>query len=256
MIKINKLNTLVPSLLAFLSLTASVQLQAETFASGDQRVSVVELYTSEGCSSCPPADRWLSKLTSSDELFKTVIPVAFHVDYWNYLGWRDEFSDVRFSERQRLYNRIGQTGSVYTPGFVINGEEWRGFFSPLHRNSPPIETKENVGELTLTGQGDVYALSFDSPDAKRNSRNLTVNLVYLGTGLSTEIKRGENAGRKLEHDFVVLGMASEKLDDEGRAELPRVEIKDATAVAAWVSEQGNPTPIQAVGGWLDTPATE
>lgn len=222
----------------------------ERYSSGTAQVSVVELYTSEGCSSCPPADRWLSKLKNHDELFKSVIPIAFHVDYWNYLGWRDEFSDASYSARQRQHNRVGNTGSVYTPGFVINGEEWRGFFSPLHRNSPPIDQSEasEVGELALVGAGDKYQVSF-SP-TKRPLKNLMVNLVYLGTDLSNEIRRGENAGRRLDHDFVVLAMTSKKLGKDGTAELPRGDVQDATAVAVWVSERGNPTPIQAVGGWL------
>lgn len=222
----------------------------EVFSSGPGKVSVIELYTSEGCSSCPPADAWLSKLKRQDELFKTVVPLAFHVDYWDYLGWRDEFSDASFSQRQRLYYQLGHTASVYTPGFVINGAEWRGFFS-LSRNKPPIETQATPGILELVGEHQTYTATF-TPAENKNT-NLVINLAYLGTGLSNRIKRGENAGKELNHDFVVLAMHTlpmKKTDGNFQAELPRAEITHATAVAAWVSERDNPTPIQAVGGYL------
>lgn len=214
---------------------------------------MVELYTSEGCSSCPPADAWVSALKERDDLFKTVIPLAFHVDYWNYLGWRDEFSNAKYSARQRQYHTQGSTGSVYTPGFVINGEEWRGFFNPFERNRPPLNQAQEtvVGELTLKGESDMFYLSF-SPESDQSS-NLIINLAYLGTDLSNNIRRGENAGRVLNHDFVVLTMIRKNLkqqDGEYQAVMRRAPVKHATAVAAWVSTRDDPTPIQAVGGWL------
>ena len=95
------------------------------FASGRSRVALIELYTSEGCSSCPPADRWLSKLRNERQLWRDYVPIAFHVDYWDYIGWRDRFAHTEYSNRQRQYQREGGTGVVYTPGFFNNGEEWR-----------------------------------------------------------------------------------------------------------------------------------
>ncbi len=179
-----------------------------------------------------------------------MVPLAFHVDYWDYLGWRDEFSDASFSQRQRLYYQLGHTASVYTPGFVINGAEWRGFFS-LSRNQPPIEPADAPGMLELIGTNQTFTAAFTP--AEEGKTNLMINLAYLGTGLSNRIKRGENAGKELHHDFVVLAMYEKSLrekDGAFRASLPRAELRNATAVAAWVSERGNPTPIQAVGGYL------
>ena len=233
-----------------LNAAAETSAQKESFSSGNQKVSVIELYTSEGCSSCPTADSWLSGLKHRKGLFKTFIPMAFHVDYWNYLGWRDEFSDAQHSNRQRTYNQIGRIGSVYTPGFVINGEEWRGFFNRLQRNSPllPPEAgaEETVGNLSLVGRGKQFRAHFAA--AQRN--DLVIHLAYLGTDLNNNIRRGENAGRTFEHDFVVLAHTQMPLGADGDAVLPRAEIKHATAIAAWVSTRNDPAPIQAVGGWL------
>ena len=94
---------------------------AAVFQSGPLRVNVLELYTSEGCSSCPPADRWLSGLKQDDRLWREIIPIAFHVDYWNYIGWQDRFSSPVYSERQRHYARNKGLSTVYTPGFLLNG---------------------------------------------------------------------------------------------------------------------------------------
>ena len=103
--------------------------QPQVFSSGEQQTRLVELYTSEGCSSCPPADRWLTRFKTRPDLWTVYVPVAFHVDYWNYLGWADRFSRKAHTRRQARYKRQGGVNSVYTPGFVINGYEWRGFFS-------------------------------------------------------------------------------------------------------------------------------
>ena len=82
---------------------------------------VIELFTSQGCSSCPPADRLLSRLASDPKLAGRVIPLAFHVDYWNYIGWQDPFSSPRWSERQRSYGRTFRSNRIYTPQLVVGG---------------------------------------------------------------------------------------------------------------------------------------
>ena len=92
------------------------------------QVGLLELYTSEGCSSCPPADRWLSSLKDNPKLWKELVPVAFHVDYWDYIGWPDKFASSAYSKRQQRYARQQTINAVYTPGFVYNGAEWRQWF--------------------------------------------------------------------------------------------------------------------------------
>src|SRR2546430_2171499 len=99
----------------------------ECTAMNDKRhIALLELYTSEGCDSCPPTDRWLSDLPSRGYRPNRVVVLAFHVDYWDYIGWRDSFAQARFSERQRLANARNAARVVYTPQLMLNGKDFRG----------------------------------------------------------------------------------------------------------------------------------
>lgn len=222
------------------------------FESTENRISLLELYTSEGCSSCPPADRWLSKLKQDRRLWKEFVPVAFHVDYWNYIGWTDRFSSPVYSERQRNYARARNISTVYTPGFILNGKEWRSFFG-LRRFNP--DTPIIAGELQINIDNNQVVASY-RPTLKI-TRTLVLNIAVLGFDLVTDIKAGENRGKKLTHDFVVLGYDSIPLslveeDYTVTTMLPEVSVEDShKGFAAWISYKNDPTPIQAVGGWLD-----
>src|SRR5450432_272324 len=94
------------------------------FQSDGAQATLVELFTSEGCSSCPPAEASLSRLKDDPSLWKSIVPVAWHVDYWNSLSWRDRFSSARYTERQRGYATKRGSNSIYTPAFAVNGREW------------------------------------------------------------------------------------------------------------------------------------
>lgn len=216
------------------------------------RVRMVELFTSEGCSSCPPADRWLSTLTSDRRLWNEIVPIAFHVDYWDYLGWKDRFADEAFTTRQRQYRRFGHTRQVYTPGFVVAGQEWRGWFR--NPNLGDAETA-TVGILRVEVEGDRFQAHFRPNGIRLRSPKL--NLAILGFGLSTPVEAGENHGRTLTHDFVVLNYAQAamlsgetRLGAEGELPKPRAPAP-RYALAAWVSDGRDPQPIQALGGWLE-----
>src|SRR5438552_17449486 len=100
---------------------------ATVFETGNTQSTLIELFISEGCSSCPPAEKWLSGLKSNRDLWKKIVPVAFHVDYWDRLGWRDRFAKPEFTSRQQRYAAAWGGDSGYTPGFVVNGKEWRGW---------------------------------------------------------------------------------------------------------------------------------
>ena len=222
------------------------------FESPGPRVSLLELYTSEGCSSCPPADRWVSALESDPRLWRQVIPVAFHVDYWDYIGWKDRFASPTFSARQREYARNRYVSTVYTPGFVLAGKEWRSWFmSPVLRLSDGIE----AGRLRLAIDGREAALAF-TPSAPV-SGDLEAHVAILGFDLKTAVGAGENDGRTLEHDFVVLGYerfptTPEASGYSARFALPQARVpSERKAIAAWVSTVDDIRPIQAVGGWLD-----
>src|SRR5437868_13297928 len=102
----------------------SAQAADRAFESRPQKAHLLELFTSEGCSSCPPAESWFSKLKTEPGLWKDFVPLAFHVDYWNHLGWRDPFAAKEWTARQYQYAARWKIGSVYTPGFVVDGREW------------------------------------------------------------------------------------------------------------------------------------
>ncbi len=218
--------------------------------SGEQRVALIELYTSEGCSSCPPADRWLSDLRSDDRLWQDYVPIALHVDYWNYIGWVDRFSKPGYSDRQRNYVQNGGARVAYTPGFFSNGSEWRGWFSgdALTTNRP------SVGNLGLGMDGSTVAVRFDP--VVEIGKDLVVNIAILGMQLESDVRAGENNGRKLRHDFVVLNLQSvEMLESAGvhkaAATIDHVQSEaNQLALVAWISAKGDQTPLQSVGGYL------
>ena len=223
----------------------------QLFQGGPEQATLLELYTSEGCSSCPPADRWLGELLDDPGLWRTVIPVAFHVDYWDYLGWQDRFARSSYAVRQRDYHRQGSTSAVYTPGVMIAGQEWRswrraGGVVPL--------SGARTGRLTLELDAGAFVARYRAEPAGLQAERLHV--AILGFALKTPVKRGENRGRSLEHNFVVLGHRSYSSDASSwRGELPPVERADEAdrlALAAWVSPAKVLQPLQAVGGWLET----
>src|SRR5438093_4480178 len=221
------------------------------FESGEARTMLVELFTSEGCSSCPPAEKWLSALKSSSDLWKKAVPVAFHVDYWDHLGWRDRFAKPEFTSRQQRYAAAWGGDSVYTPGFVVNGKEWRGWFGG--NVTPTSSTKVGVLRVSVGDDGKVSATLI--PDTTQ-SRPLALNVALLGNDLESDVKRGENSGRKLRHDFVVLQLAKSEMTNQGNLWTGTVllsssaETDKATALAAWVKSGEIAPPIQATGGWL------
>jgi hypothetical protein len=212
--------------------------------SGPQRVSLIELYTSEGCSSCPPAEKWLSGLRNDARLWRSVVPVAFHVDYWNRLGWKDRFAQPSFTARQYGH---AEAGTVYTPAFVVDGREWRTWFEDQHL--PSNNDSAGVLEARVSPAGEVMARYVSDMKFEEG----TAHVAWLGIGLVSDVRRGENAGRTLHHDFVVLEHAGAKLsrDPEGgwRARLDTPHLTDkAGALAVWVEVKG--IPVQAAGGWL------
>jgi hypothetical protein len=221
--------------------------------SPDRQTHLLELYTSEGCSSCPPADRWLSDLKADPRLWREVVPVAFHVDYWDSLGWPDRFAAAAYSDRQRIYAAQGLTRTVYTPGFFLNGSEWRQWFN---RRSLALDTLPRVGTLKLKLQdGHIDA---ELAPVERLSEPLKLEVALLGFELATQVEAGENRGRRLRHDFVVLGYQRVAMTGhhDGRfiahIELPRARVTaPRLALAAWVSGRRDLRPLQAVGGWLD-----
>jgi hypothetical protein len=224
---------------------------ATTFQSGETQTSLIELFTSEGCSSCPPAEKWMSALKTNPDLWKKVVPIAFHVDYWDHLGWRDRFSKPQFTERQRRYAAGWGGDSIYTPQFALNGREWRGWFGG------PVWSvaSEKVGALRVT-LNDRVNLTAEFAPQNTQPRALTLNAALLGNDLQSDVARGENAGRRVRHDFVVLHLVNANMVNEGNHWTGTVslstksEMDKPTALAAWIKSAETAPPIQATGGWL------
>ena len=223
---------------------------AARYDSGERQVALVELYTSQGCSSCPPAEAWLGELKQNPLLWKTVVPVAFHVDYWDYLGWKDKFANPAYSARQARYRREGHVASVYTPGFVVNGEEWRGW---IRKKSLPQDS-DTPGRLTIDLRNNQLVATFHPSNGLKESLNL--NLAILATGVKAKIGGGENHGRTLPQDFSVIHhqtLSSENGIWSNHLQVPEAAPGTRLALAAWVSRKGDQKPLQATGGWI--PAT-
>jgi hypothetical protein len=227
-----------------------------TFSSGPYRVALVELYTSEGCSSCPPADEWLGKLRDNPGLWKEIVPVQFHVNYWDNLGWKDRLSTPSFTAREYSYASAWGSRNVYTPCFVRNGVEWKPSWGIVGGLTAPMGILSV--EIGYDGECRVEFRPGSSAPASPDGQ-YEVHVALLGGGLASKVTAGENSGETLEHEFVALGVADQVLARDGGAAvfrssfpLPRpiAAAQVRRALAAWVTPHGEMEPIQATGGWL------
>jgi hypothetical protein len=188
-----------------LALIGCATVQAATVScsagSSEKRVSLVELYTSEGCSSCPPADRWLSGLRQGGLSFTA--PLAFHVDYWDRLGWIDRFAQPAFVQRQYALARRQVSDLVYTPQFFRDGVVWRPDRAarPTPAETPPeadLQLHLALSGLRLTVTGEAR---LRQPGARAE-----LYLALHENRLGSQVAAGENAGNLLRHDFVVRAL--------------------------------------------------
>lgn len=229
---------------------AAAEAPGATFSSGSRQITVIELFTSEGCSSCPPADRWFSELKHDPGLWREFVPLAFHVDYWDYIGWRDRFAAPENTARQREYARSGGVSTVYTPGFVANGKEWRGWF----RRQPRPASAVIAGSLEARYSGGTIAIRF-APTGNHGA--YLAHAALLGADLVSTVRAGENRGRELRHDFVVIDARHVPMNVDGDAHSGEIAFPPApdagplpAALAVWVTRPGELAPLQATGGWL------
>jgi len=219
---------------AGLAAAADLRCQAQR---GAQAPAIVELYTSEGCSSCPPADRWLSGLRGHDD----VVALSFHVNYWNHLGWRDPFATAATTARQyRLAERLGAR-QVYTPQVVLNGRDHRAWpgqsaaqLQPPSGPAPALRVWREGGDLLAEvagGQGELAGY-----------------WAVLLDDVSNRVTAGENAGEQLRHDHVV---AHYQPVAPWRGAQPHTErwhlpLKDPHRIAFVVTDTTLTRPVQAV----------
>lgn len=232
-------------LLTFLLLISSVFAQTHIQSTKEQNI-MIELFSSEGCSSCPPAEKWLNGFESNPNLWTKYIPLSFHVTYWDRLGWKDSFAQKDFTTRQYMYKQDGHTSGVYTPGFMMNSKEWRAWFNNSQDN---IETSYG-GILSADIEGKQVQIKY------AEEGDFRVHIALLGFGLKTKVPRGENKGRLLKHNFVVLNMNTYFLDNSRlKASLPRYFPKAKRyAVVVWICPNDSMQVLQSIGGWLNTPS--
>lgn len=176
--------------------------------SGPGTAALVELYTSEGCSSCPPAERWLGTL-SNRYPGTAVVPLALHVDYWDYIGWKDPYAKREFSLRQRKLSQLQRLALVYTPQVVLQGRDFRrwgtrAFDEAVERiNSQPAKARLKLSLVRADAQGLEVEASAELLKPASDS-DAALYLAAYRSRLESRVTAGENRGRILTHDHVVL----------------------------------------------------
>ncbi len=208
-----------------------------TFLNGstEKPFVLVELFTSEGCSSCPPADRLLSEIVDKEYNDVDVIGLSFHVDYWDYIGWKDPYADQIFTKRQRTYARKFYSNQVYTPQMVVNGKfefvgssrsKWENILGKLSAKEPKYSIDIQEWEIV----NDELLIRVSS----KNDNSVILNVALVERGLSQNVTRGENRGRLLSHDNVVRSFKTRQFDgqlNELRLQIPDdVKISNASLV--------------------------
>ncbi len=219
--------------------------------SGAQRAVLLELYTSEGCDSCPPADRRMSQLKSQVEAGGRLVPLAFHVDYWDRLGWADRFASPRYTQRQYAMSSLAGSRLVYTPQFLKNGRDWRSGGSPLDGIGDARPGAGIVLQLGTTGGGKLavggeVTVAGATPAAE-------AWLALYENNLESQVRAGENSGKTLHHDYVVRRLIGPLTPDkQGRVVLRQEFALEADwkradlGVAAFVQDKTTGEILQAV----------
>jgi len=236
----------------FIAGPAVAETPKPVFKSGPFQATLIELFTSEGCSSCPAADKWLGRLRNEKGLWTNFVPVGFHVDYWDYIGWKDPLASKKFTLRQRAYARKWRAPSVYTPNFVLNGDEWRGWFG---KPRVPKPSSLRVGFLEARQLADFeFEVTFRPVSETKAEWKLVGALLVMG--YLSQVKAGENRGRNLVQNFSVVEFVQAKMNS-GHGQGKRIQFKkrekaggDGLAVAFWVSSEDGLTPLQATGGYI------
>jgi hypothetical protein len=222
-------------------------------------IALLELYSSEGCDSCPPADRFVSRFRNPTTALNgltadQVVPVSFHVDYWDYLGWKDVYANGAFTDRQRRLSELASSRTIYTPEFFVAGKELRDWPNQLTATVKHINQLPAQADITISmGKFDNGALPVEVKAAAALEGKLYV-LLYEN-GLVSNVMAGENRGSTLKHDYIVRDwvvgglMADEsgrKIEDKRHADLrhnflvPSDRVSRNLGVAAFVqSDDGN-----------------
>jgi hypothetical protein len=254
--------------LAAMSLPITALAGACTAQSGEGTAALVELYTSEGCDSCPPADRWLSSLGEKGYAPGRVVPLSLHVDYWDYIGWKDPYAQQRFAGRQKKLTQQQRLAFVYTPQVMLQGRDFRdwrgaGFEQALAKiNAQPARARlalrideARKGALAVQASAEVL-----DPAQRAEA---TLYLAAYENRLSSRVTAGENRGHTLAHDYVVLEwLGPYDFDASGRRvekrEVPLLPkaVPGNSGVVAFVQNRRTLEVLQALMLPLAAPACQ
>ncbi len=216
--------------------------------SGDKVPVVVELYTSEGCDSCPPADRWLSKTIAERSNDAGFIPLAFHVNYWDYIGWKDAFAQPAFTQRQSSMAASGGASGVYTPQIFVNGRDDRSWRSGSARLASTSRASVRFSvSSSWKGEGAALSLGVTGKLAEP-APGVRFRYALTENGLVSAVKAGENRGVTLLHDAVVRATGALPVDANGAFALnvpvPRA-TRQANSQLHVIAEDARGSPLAA-----------
>jgi hypothetical protein len=226
--------------------------------SGARTAVLVELYTSEGCDSCPPADRWLSSLQSQGFTPDKVVPLALHVDYWDYIGWKDPYAKREFATRQRKQADLKRARIIYTPQVVMQGQDFRrwasGDFAAAVKKINSQPPRANIGlSVIAMGRTSVDVSLSAELLAAAERKHAAAYLAAYENKLVSQVAAGENKGRTLPHDYVVREWvgpiefgADLKVAQKRTLPLLPNAIPEHSGVAAFVQNRSTGEVLQAL----------
>lgn len=261
-----QITRLFSSLLLFPALMASAETRPCEAESGPNRVALLELYTSEGCSSCPPADAWLSRLEGQGITMDKLVPLSLHVDYWNYIGWRDPYSSAQYTARQREVGQRNRLRSIYTPQMVFNGRDYRGWRGgDIHRQVIAVNNQPAAATIQLKwselGEGTQSSLSIKlraELSADQAPAQPVVHIALFENHLVSHVDAGENDGRSLKHDYVVRRLFNYPFADGRRVFSRQFSLpmnkdwdRDALGLAVFVQDSRRGEVLQAMAQAID-----
>jgi hypothetical protein len=245
------------TLAAFPALTTaaeSAQCQART---GPHTTALVELYTSEGCDSCPPADRWLQGLAGRGLAPDRVVPLSLHVNYWDYIGWKDPYAQQRFADRQRKLAQVMRARLVYTPQVMLQGQDFRGWGGRGFEEAVArINARPPKAAISLSlegGRRDTLAVEVRAQLLQPGEEaGAVLYLASYENRLVSRVAAGENRGRTLSHDYVVfewlgpIAFAGGRVEERRTLPLLPNAVPAHSGVAAFVQNRLTADVLQAL----------
>jgi hypothetical protein len=254
--KILLISFAVVAVIAGVAFTANIK-NTEVFANKTKKtatvflpIAVIELFTSQGCSSCPSADHLLERtITHAKKEGKNIFALSFHVDYWNRLGWADPFSAKLYSQRQNAYASVMQLNSVYTPQMIVNGtKEFVGSDESSLKNAlaKSLNTTPDAAFTTLVANVENSAAPSVKFSVAGNYIGSKINFALVSLSETTSIKRGENGGLTLTNENVVRQFITIDAKADGEISFKNMPLpaKNNMAIVAYIQ---NNTDLKIIG---------